>query len=86
MIAATAARLGALAAAAEGGICPICCVDVVSGAAGNTAPIAAGVELRVVDGDTDSFTPRVRSDKRSVTLLLGTTRFYSHSNVPKKQK
>ena len=63
VIAATAARLGALAAAAEGGICPICC-------AGNTLPNAG--ESRAVDGDTDSFTPRVRSDKRSVTLLLGT--------------
>ncbi len=28
-------------------------------------------QLRTTDGDTDSFTPRVRSDKKSVTVLLG---------------
>lgn len=41
------------------GLCQIC----------SEAPIASAVNTN--DADTDSFTPRVRSDKRSVTILLG---------------
>ena len=31
--------------------------------------------------DTDSFTPRVRSDKKSIILLLGKTYIFEENNI-----
>lgn len=65
VIAATAARLSLLAA--ESGFCPVCCAETA------VVPVvnAIGTAQQQRQDDTDSFTPRVRSDKRSVTILLG---------------
>ncbi len=79
VIAATAARLSLLAA--ESGFCPVCCVETAAVGAPEVGVIGTA-QLQQRQDDTDSFTPRVRSDKRSVTILLG--RFGHFSKADKK--
>ena len=54
-------------------LCPDCSDLYLKTSTGAKCERASAVGDTTGSGDTDSFTPRVRSDKRSIIILLGKT-------------